>query len=897
MEPGAVSPREREVLALLGQQLTHEEIGHRLFISVRTVESHVASLRRKLDVPDHRALVRYAVVHADAAGSGRLGMRAFAPLTSFVGRGQELSALQAAVRTARVVTAIGPGGVGKTRLVWEAVSGLASEFDDVHWVDLVPLSEPGRLDEAVAKACDAPTSSLLGPVDALVAAFGTRSVLLVLDNAEHLVDAVAVLVERLALACPQLHLLLTSRARLVLPFEQVVRIEGLSAGADGDAVALFVERATAAGSPPPDHVALRRIAAVCSAVGDLPLAVELAAVRMPSLGLDGLERGLVDQSSLLTGGSRLYPRHRSMHETLEWSCALLDEPSVRALHRIAVLVAPFDADGAEAVAAFPPLTAPDVRAALARLAEHNLIGTTAHSGSLRFRMLEPVRQFALAGMDGDDEPAYRQHLRWCLGCVTSLLDSGADDGVAAVADDVRAALAWAAGRPGERIGAALLARTFALLLYRDGDLDEAQQRFEHAASLEPDAVAGAGDLARAAAVAKCRVNGDDALRLELAAAARAEEVGDDRLRARALARAVELLNRFPGMFAHPPPPGAVAEFTASARRLGRDDPLAAATLAVAAAGYASPPGTPPSAAAAVALDAARRIGDAVLESSALDGMMSAALADGDVIRAYLLGQRRLVALPPWRKDPAAGLELKDALHVATFCALGAGDLPGAATAAREQQELPFLRHRRDLADDELAAPAALSGNLDGAIETGRRFLEEWNTAGRPVAAGRGLAPAAVALAHGLRGDQQARDEWLAVLAEIRGVRRADANRKSGYGELFEAIVRLHDDEPLAAFEALAEADGDSLYAWVFRQWIAAVRAEAAVLARTPGVRGLVQVASEVTAGNPIASGITARAAALDRGDQDAFVPLAEAFDRSGAAYQAQRTRVLSRLLR
>ena len=78
------------MLALLGRQLTHEEIGHRLFISVRTVESHVASLRRKLDLPDHRSLVRYAVVHADGAGSSRLGMRASAPLTSFVGRGEEL---------------------------------------------------------------------------------------------------------------------------------------------------------------------------------------------------------------------------------------------------------------------------------------------------------------------------------------------------------------------------------------------------------------------------------------------------------------------------------------------------------------------------------------------------------------------------------------------------------------------------------------------------------------------------------------------------------------------------------------------------------------------------------------------------------------------------------------
>src|SRR4051794_21623373 len=573
MEPGPVSPREREVLALLGQQLTHEEIGRRLFISVRTVESHVASLRRKLALPDHRSLVRYAVVHADAAASGRSGTRAFAPLTSFVGRAQELSALQTVVREARVVTAIGPGGVGKTRLAWAVVTALAPEFDVVRWVDLVTLTEPGRLDDAVAKACDAPTSSRLGPVEALVSAFGTRSVLLVLDNAEHVVDAVAVLVERLALACPQLHVLLTSRARLALPFERVVRIDGLSPGVDGDAVTLFVERATAAGSPSPDRPGLERIAAVCSAVGDLALAVELAAVRMPSLGLDGLERGLLDQPRLLTGGSRVHVRHRSMQETLDWSSALLDESSVRVLHRLAVLVAPFDADSAEAVAAFPPLTPSDVRTGLARLAEHNLVTPTAHTEPLRFRMLEPVRQYAAARMDDGDEQAYRQHLRWCLTTATSLAKTEADDAMGAVADDVRAALAWACGQVGERAAAASLARTFGLLLYRDGDLDEAQQRLEQAASCEPDAGTAVRDLARAAAVAKCRVSGDDALRLELAAAEKGQEAGDDRLSARALARAVELLNRFPGMFAHLPAPGAVAGFAESARRLGGNDPL------------------------------------------------------------------------------------------------------------------------------------------------------------------------------------------------------------------------------------------------------------------------------------------------------------------------------------
>ena len=172
-------------------------------------------------------------------------------------------------------------------------------------------------------------------------------------------------------SCPQLTVLVTSRVRLALPFERVVPVPGLDP--DGDAAALFVERAVAAGSPLPAQAERERIAAVCAALGGLPLAVELAAVRMPTLGLDGVERGVIDQSSLLRGGARLQQRHRSMRETIDWSVALIGPAAASALRRLAVLVAPFDADAAVAVAAFPPLSPGDVAAALVQLSEHNLL--------------------------------------------------------------------------------------------------------------------------------------------------------------------------------------------------------------------------------------------------------------------------------------------------------------------------------------------------------------------------------------------------------------------------------------------------------------------------------------------------------------------------------------------
>ena len=888
MDPERVSPREREVLELLGDHLTHEEIGQRLFISVRTVESHAASLRRKLDLPDHRALVRHAVA-ARAAVPGPAVLPA--PLTSFIGRESELTALRAALQGARLISAIGPGGVGKTRLALAGATAQAGSYPGgIRWADLVPVTEPARLADAVAEACDAAISSRRGPVEALIAALRGRPALLVLDNAEHLVNAVAVLAERLVSSCPQLTVLVTSRVRLALPFERVVPVPGLDP--DGDAAALFVERAVAAGSPLPAQAERERIAAVCAALGGLPLAVELAAVRMPTLGLDGVERGVIDQSSLLRGGARLQQRHRSMRETIDWSVALIGPAAASALRRLAVLVAPFDTDAAVAVAAFPPLSPGDVAAALVQLSEHNLLAIAPAGPALIYRMLEPIRQYGLAAMKAGDGPAHARHLAWCLRRADAALSGGRDGergGGRLIADDARAALARAARPEHPPADAPALARRFGLLLYRDGTIREAQERMEQAAALTADAALASADLARAAAIAKCRVSGTEALRLELAAARRAAGRRD---RARALGRAAELLNRFPGMFAEPSTQSA-DDLVRQAGQLAAGDPHTAAVIAVATASYAATSGGPTMASAQAALDAARSVPDAVLESGALDALIAATIFGGDVVGAHRLAQQRVALLPSGRDDPAAGLELKDALHVATFCALGAGDLATARDMAHRQHELPFLRERRDLADDELMAPAALAGHWDQVLAAGLRFAEDWTAAGQPAAPGRGLAPASVALAHGLAGDHESRRQWLRILAQVRGVPGPDAWRGSGYGELFEAMVQLHEDDPQAALGALTAGQPTGLFSFVFTQWSAAVKAEAAVLAGVPDASALLAQAHAASTGNPMASAITRRAAALASGDRTAVEAAAAEFAAAGSAYQRDRTRALA----
>ena len=326
-----VSGRETEVLALLGEHLSHAEIAARLFISVRTVESHVASLRRKLNVGSHRELVRLAagyraaVIGTGLAASPRLP----APLTSFVGRDGERAALAAALGTSRLVSAVGPGGIGKTRLALAVAADVADRFGGTWYVDLVPVTDPAVLAAAVLAGLGAGESSSRPAEDVLAAAVGERRALLVLDNCEHLVNAVAVLAERLLSACPNLAGLVTSRIRLVVPHETVYPVPGLSVPPPGGEGGTRRRCSPSARPPrvprcPPARPETPGAAGICRALGGMPLAIELAAARLPSLGLDGLEAGLGDQLSLLSGGSRQQQRHRSLHDTLVWSYGLLD---------------------------------------------------------------------------------------------------------------------------------------------------------------------------------------------------------------------------------------------------------------------------------------------------------------------------------------------------------------------------------------------------------------------------------------------------------------------------------------------------------------------------------------------------------------------------------------------
>jgi predicted ATPase/DNA-binding SARP family transcriptional activator len=329
--------------------------------------------------------------------------------TSFVGRERELAEVERLLGgNARLVTLCGPGGSGKTRLALAVAGEVAEGFEGgTWWVELAPVSDPELVPGTVAQAVGAREAPELSPTGSLVEHLKSKKTLLILDNCEHLVETCADLADALLGACPELEILASSREPLRVAGETNFMVPSLtlpdlrSLPPSGEleayeAVRLFVERARSR-LPAFDVTAENApaVADVCRKLDGIPLAIELAAARTRALSVEQISERLEDPLGLLTTGDRTAAaRHRTLRATFEWSYELLSETE-RALFRwLSVFVGGFTLEAAEAVG--EGMGAGGVLDQLSGLVDKSLVVTeTEAGGALRYRMLEPVRQFAL----------------------------------------------------------------------------------------------------------------------------------------------------------------------------------------------------------------------------------------------------------------------------------------------------------------------------------------------------------------------------------------------------------------------------------------------------------------------------------------------------------------------
>ena len=349
--------------------------------------------------------------------------------TSFVGRERELAEVERLLSERRLLTLCGPGGAGKTRLALAAARDVAEAW----WVELAPLYDPELVARAAAQAVGVPEAQELSPTEALVEHLGAREALLVLDNCEHLIEACAELADALLGGCPNLRLLATSREPLRVQGETNFVVPSLSVPEPGslpstedlagyEAVRLFVERAGEADS----GFALTEanapaVARLCDRLDGIPLAIELGAARIRALSVEQILKKLEDPLGLLTAGSRTAAaRHRTLRATLQWSYDLLGDGERALLRRLSVFAGGWTLPAAETVGDGGSVRVDQVLDLLSALVDKSLVvaeDSTSEAEEPRYRMLEPVRQYAaeLLEAGGGAEEVRRLHAAFYLG--------------------------------------------------------------------------------------------------------------------------------------------------------------------------------------------------------------------------------------------------------------------------------------------------------------------------------------------------------------------------------------------------------------------------------------------------------------------------------------------------
>ncbi|GAA2988895.1 LuxR C-terminal-related transcriptional regulator [Streptosporangium longisporum] len=420
-----------------------------------------------------------------------------AEITTFVGRHRSAARIGDLLSTARLVTVTGTGGIGKTRLALHVARELAPGFDAGVWVtDLSTLRDPALVPHTIMATLGVADESAREPTAVLAAALNHRRLLLVLDNCEHLRDACARLVGDLLRACPRLHVLSTSRQPLGLSGEHSLVLPPLRAPDpatvtgpgdlhDHDAVRLFLDRATAVLPDfrlTPDNA--RDVAALCTQLDGLPLAIELAAVRLRALSVRQILQRLDRRYQLLNqGDTAARPRQRTLRGLIDWSHDLCSPDERRLWARLSVFSGGFELEAAEEVCSCPDLPRDRILDTLAALVEKSILVREEHDARVRYRLLETIRQYGaerLAADAGTTVAVRRRHRDHYLRLVesgetghTRALRAGPHGRTHREQANLRVALDFCLTTPGEaetglRMAAALWLHWRALNLLTEG---------------------------------------------------------------------------------------------------------------------------------------------------------------------------------------------------------------------------------------------------------------------------------------------------------------------------------------------------------------------------------------------------------------------------------------------
>jgi predicted ATPase/class 3 adenylate cyclase len=481
-------------------------------------------------------------------------------VTGFIGREAERADIKALLEKHRLVTLVGSGGVGKTRIALQVGGDLLERYPDGVWLlELAPLSDPQLVTETIARLFGISIAAGKAPTETLVVFLKDKRTLLILDNCEHLVAPVAQFTDAILRGCPQVSILVTSRERLALTGEHTYSMPSLSVPDQPDgitadnalsfsAVRLFVQRASASmpGFSLTDENA-PAVATICKRLDGVALALEMAAPRLKILKPQELAGRLDDRFRLLTGGSRTaLPRQQTLRALIDWSYDLLTGSEQTLLRRLSVFAGGWSLDSAAAVAGGDPIEEWEILDLMASLVDKSLVVADTSGAETHYRLLETTRQYALEKLRESGERGRRRSLAEYLSGLYAMAEetwptTPTETWVQTYApelDNVRASLKWAFGPDGD-VGLGLDLAGRSLRLMQELSLFPELRRWSDAALARVDEAPPAVEarLWLGKAYTYNQFNDPQQAGPALRAATLFEKVGDRRMQAVALARA------------------------------------------------------------------------------------------------------------------------------------------------------------------------------------------------------------------------------------------------------------------------------------------------------------------------------------------------------------------------